>query len=47
MASSTGNIQIGKNASDSTRVIGDLIIQEPIMLQQGNMLIKLALWQLL
>ena len=29
MASSTGNIQIGKNASDSTAVIGDLIIQEP------------------
>ena len=29
MASSTGNIQIGKNATDSTTVIGDLIIQEP------------------
>ena len=29
MASSTGNIQIGKNASDSTTIIGDLIIQEP------------------
>ena len=29
MASSTGNIQIGKNANDTTTVIGDLIIQEP------------------
>ena len=29
MASSTGNIQIGKNASDTTSIMGDLIIQEP------------------
>ncbi len=29
MASSTGNIQIGKNAGDTTTIIGDLIIQEP------------------
>ena len=29
MASSTGNIQIGKNASDTTTIMGDLIIQEP------------------
>jgi hypothetical protein len=29
MASSTGNIQIGRNSSDTTTIIGDLIIQEP------------------
>ena len=29
MASSTGNIQIGKNSTDTTTVIGDLIIEEP------------------
>ena len=29
MASSTGNIQIGRNPSDTTTIIGDLIIQEP------------------
>ena len=29
MASSTGNIQIGKNATDTTTIVGDLIIEEP------------------
>ena len=29
MASSTGHIQIGKNATDTTTIMGDLIIQEP------------------
>ena len=29
MASSTGNLQIGNDTSDSTTVVGDLIIQEP------------------
>lgn len=29
MASSTGNIQIGKDTNDTTTIIGDLIIQEP------------------
>ena len=29
MASSTGHVQIGKNATDTTTIMGDLIIQEP------------------
>ena len=29
MASSTGNIQIGKSTNDTTTIMGDLIIQEP------------------
>ncbi len=29
MASSTGNVQIGKNANDTTTIVGDLIIEEP------------------
>ena len=29
MASSTGNIQIGMNSTDTTTIIGDLIIEEP------------------
>jgi hypothetical protein len=29
MASSTGNIQIGKNSTDTTTIVGDLIIEEP------------------
>ena len=29
MASSTGNIQIGRNKNDSTTILGDLIIQDP------------------
>tara|TARA_B100000989_G_scaffold183529_1_gene138134 strand:- start:2166 stop:3434 length:1269 start_codon:yes stop_codon:yes gene_type:complete len=29
MASSTGNVQIGKNATDTTTIVGDLIIEEP------------------
>ena len=29
MASSTGNIQIGNNSTDTTTIVGDLIIEEP------------------
>ena len=29
MASSTGHIQIGKNSTDTTTIVGDLIIEEP------------------
>ena len=36
MASSTGNIQIGRDTNDTTTIMGDLIIQEPKQANQGE-----------